>query len=90
MLVVVGALGILEDGLPVVREVDDDGRRLAVALEDLRDDLVVVVDGVHIVADDTTALSIGGSRLPVGECLRQVVYREGRLLVDVAIRVGGM
>ena len=47
MLVVVGALGILEDGLPVVREVDDDGGRLAVALEDLRDDLVIVVDQIR-------------------------------------------
>ena len=90
MLVVVGALGILKDGLSVVGEVDDDGGRLAVALEDLRDDLIVVVDGVHIVADDTTALGVGGGRLPIGECLRQVVYGEGRLLVDVAIRVGGM
>ena len=90
MLVVVGALGILKDGLPMVREVDDDGRRLAVALEDLCDDLVIVVDGVHIVADDATALGIGGSRLPVGECLRQVVYGERRLLVDVAIGIGRM
>ena len=90
MLVVVGALGILEDGLPVVREVDDDGGRLAVALEDLRDDLVIVVDGVHIVADDATALGVGRSWLPVGERLRQVVYGEGRLLVDVAIGIGGM
>ena len=90
MLVVVGALGILEDGLPVVREVDDDGGRLAVALEDLRDDLIVVVDGVHIVTDDATALGVGRSRLPVGERLRQVVYGEERLLVDVAIGVGRM
>ena len=64
--------------------------RLAVALEDLRDYLIVVVDGVHIVTDDTTALGVGGSRLPVGERLRQVVYGEGRLLVDVAIGVGRM
>ena len=90
MLVVVGAFGILEDGLPVVGEVDDDGGRLAVALEDLRDDLIVVVDGVHIVADDATPLSIGGGRLPVGEGLRKLVYGEGRLLVDVAIGVGRM
>ena len=90
MLVVVGPLGILKDGLPVVGEIDDDGGRLAVALEDLCNDLVVVVDGVHIVADDTTALGIGRSRLPVGERLRKVVYGEGRLLVDVAIGIGGM
>ena len=90
MLVVVGAFGILEDGLPVVGEVDDDGGRLAVALEDLCDDLVVVVDGVHIVADDATALSVGRSRLPVGERLRKLVYGEGCLLVDVAIGIGGM
>ena len=90
MLIVVGALGILKDRLSVVGEIDDDGGCCAVALDDLSDDLVIVVNGIHVVADDPTTLGIRRCRHPVGECLREILRAEGGLLVDISVREWGV